>query len=364
MTQALTPVDPAKIRKTTEFKHTRPLTSCFWEPKGRYLFFGAEDNLIHRYDVAAKAAVPLAAHDSWVRAFGATPDGEILLSGGYDGRLVWWPMAAEKPAPQRVVEAHAGWVRALAVSPSGKRVATCGNDRLVKEWDIATGTLVRTLTGHSSHVYNVCYGKDDATLYSCDHRGTVMAWTLLPTEAAAAAATAADAAGQSVAAPGVAAPGVAAPGVTAPGVEIAKVEALHFYDTTFRADIGGARSIALRGDGARLALGGITNVSNAFAGVGEVAVAVVDPAARKIELLLTAKEKTQGAVWGVVHHPDGFWMGLSGGGGGWLLFWKGDVANEFFRFKLPADGRGLGVSPDHRQVAVAHADSHLRLYEF
>jgi hypothetical protein len=356
MTQAPTPVDPAKIRKTTEFKHTRPLTSCFWEPKGRYLFFGAEDNLIHRYDVAAKAAVPLATHDSWVRAFGATPDGETLLSAGYDGRLVWWPLAAEKPAPLRVVDAHTGWVRAMAISPSGKRVATCGNDRLVKEWDIATGTLVRTLTGHSSHVYNVCYGKDDATLYSCDHRGTVMAWTLLPTEAAAAAsaAAAADAAGQSVAAPGVA----------APGVEIAKVEALHFYDTTFRADIGGARSIALRGDGARLALGGITNVSNAFAGVGEVAVAVVDPAARKIELLLTAKEKTQGAVWGVVHHPDGFWMGLSGGGGGWLLFWKGDVANEFFRFKLPADGRGLGVSPDHRQVAVAHADSHLRLYEF
>lgn len=329
------PVDPAKTRKTAEFKHNRPLTSCYWEPKGRYVFFGAEDNLIHRYDVAANTAVPLAAHDSWVRALAATPDGETLISGGYDGRLVWWPATAEKPAPQRVVDAHSGWVRAVAVSPSGTRVATCGNDRLVKEWDVATGVLVRSLAGHASHVYNVCYGKDDATLYSCDHRGVVMAWTLPPSASEAA---------------------------SVPGVEIAKVEALHFYDTTFRADIGGARSIALRGDGARLALGGITNVSNAFAGVGEVAVAVVDPAARKLEILLIAKEKTQGAVWGVAHHPDGFWIGLSGGGGGWLLFWKGDAPHEFARFKLPTDGRGMGVSPDHRQVAIAHSDSHLRLY--
>ena len=338
MTRIAGPVDPAKTRKTAEYKHGRPLTACYWEPRGRFVFFGAEDNLIHRYDVAAKTAVPLAAHDSWVRAFAATPDGETLLSGGYDGRLIWWPASAEKPAPQRVVDAHGGWVRAVAISPSGKRVATCGNDRLVKEWDIESGALVRTLAGHSSHVYNVCYGKDDATLYSCDHRGAVMAWTLLP--------------------PG----GAAGDSAASPGVEIAKVEALHFYDTTFRADIGGARSIALRGDGARLALGGITNVSNAFAGVGEVAVAVVDPAARKLETLLIAKEKTQGAVWGVAHHPDGFWIGLSGGGGGWLLFWKGDVANEFFRYKLPADGRGLGMSPDSSQLAIAHSDSHLRLY--
>jgi hypothetical protein len=372
MTQPAPPVDPAKTRKTAEYKHSRPLTACYWEPKGRYLFFGAEDNLIHRYDVAAKTALPLAAHDSWVRAFAATPDGETLLSGGYDGRLVWWPATADKPAPQRVVDAHAGWVRALAVSPSGLRVATCGNDRLVKEWDIATGTLVRTLAGHASHVYNVCYGKDDGALYSCDHRGVVMAWTLPPVAAGGTPGANTPTANTPTAntptanTPTANTPAATAPagGVagTAPGVEIAKVEALHFYDTTFRADIGGARSIALRGDGGRLALGGITNVSNAFAGVGEVAVAVVDPAARKLEILLIAKEKTQGAVWGVAHHPDGFWIGLSGGGGGWLLFWKGDTANEFFRFKLPADGRGLGVAPDHRQVAVAHADSHLRVY--
>jgi WD40 repeat protein len=326
-------VDPQKTRKQLEYKHTRPLTACHWESRGRYVFFGAEDNLVHRFDVAAKTVVELAGHDSWVRAMGTTPDGELLVTGGYDGRLVWWPTAAEKPTPIRTVDAHAGWVRSLAISHHGRWVATCGNDRLIKLWDVAQGTLLATLTGHKSHVYNVAFGKDDLTLVSCDLKGTVLTWPLDPAKP-----------------------------VDAVGSEVATVQALHFYDTTFRADIGGARSIALRSDGNQWALGGITNVTNAFAGVGEIAVALVNVVEKKVDQLLQSKEKTQGAVWGVVHHPDGFWMGLSGGGGGWVHFWKGDANHEFFKFKLPSDGRGLGVSPDRRQFAVAHADNHLRTY--
>ena len=204
----------------------------------------------------------------------------------------------------------------------------CGNDRLVKLWDAAQGTLVRTFAGHKSHVYNVAFAHDDASLVSCDLHGTVMSWAI-DSQASA---------------------------------EVTTVAALHAYDTTFRADIGGARSVALRSDGGQVALGGITNVSNAFAGVGEIVVALVNVAEKKVDQLLQSKEKTQGAVWGVAHHPAGFWIGLSGGGGGWLHFWKGDANHEFFKLKLATDGRGMSLSPDRRQLAVAHADAHLRMY--
>ena len=120
---------------------------------------------------------------------------------------------------------------------------------------------------------------------------------------------------------------------------------------------------ALRGDGGQLALGGITKVSNAFAGVGEIIVALVNPADGKLDLTLQSKDKTTGTTWGLAWHPDGFWLGLSGGsGGGWLYFWKGDTAEEFFRLQLKNDGRGMSLSPDGKQVAVAHADNHLRTY--
>jgi WD40 repeat protein len=143
-----------------------------------------------------------------------------------------------------------------------------------------------------------------------------------------------------------------------------RVEALHKYDTNFRADIGGARSLAFSLDGKLLAAGGITNVTNAFAGIGNPAVADMDWEAGKLKLLHTGKEAGNGVIWGVAPHPGGYWIGVSGSGsaGGGLYFWKPDAANEFFKFKLPNVGRDLSLHPDGLRLAVAHADGNARVY--
>src|SRR5438270_11402714 len=104
-------IDPTKTNVVLECKHNRPLVACRFDPQQRFVFFGAEDNEAHRLEIATKAVASLKAHDSWVRALGCSPSGEQLYSGGYDGRLIWWPAAAEKPEPIRVIEAHHGWVR-------------------------------------------------------------------------------------------------------------------------------------------------------------------------------------------------------------------------------------------------------------
>lgn len=323
-------IDPAKTHLVLEHQHERPLTACRFDPLGKFVFFGAEDNLVHRFDLTAKTATPLAAHDSWVRALGCSPAGDVFYSGGYDGRLVWWPAGAEKPQPIRVVEAHQGWIRALAVRPDGQRIATCGNDNLIKLWDASEGKLASELRGHASHVYHVAFHPSGETLISCDLKGVLKEWDV---ESGALKR------------------------------DLPPATSLYQYDTTFRADIGGARSLAFRSDGNQLAVSGITNVTNAFAGIGEVAIVLVDLTEGKIALQLEAKDKIRGTAWGVDHHPDGFWIGLSGGGGGgWLYFWKGDAPHEFFKLKLASDGRDLSLSPDHSRVAVAHADKSLRIY--
>jgi WD40 repeat protein len=331
MTEPREKVDPAKAEVAREFKHTRPLTSCHWEPQSRYIFFGAEDNLVHRFDLATDTVAPFALHDSWVRGLASSPDGETLYTAGFDGRLVFWPAAAETPSPLRVIQGHDGWIRAVAASPCGRYVATCGNDRLVKLWDVADGRLLEEYSGHQWHVYNVTFLPDSTRIISCDLKGVVWQWQVGSSESR----------------------------------ELATVEQLHEYDTTFRADIGGARGIAIRPDGGVVALGGITNVTNAFAGVGEIAIALVRTETGEIDRILESKEKTKGTIWGVAYHPDGFWIGVSGGGGGgWLHYWDGESDHEFAKVKLPHDGRGMSLAPDHRRLAVAHADMHLRVYQF
>ena len=166
-------IDPEKIHVTSKVAHARPLTTCVWSPDGKALFFGAEDNGLHRFDLESKGVVTLQRHDSWVRAIAVMPDGSRVLSGGYDGRLIWWSAAGDDPEPQRVVDAHEGWIRAVAISPDGKRVATCGNDRAVRLWDTETGMLLGSDTAHEHHVYNVAFHPDGDRLASCDLQGNV-----------------------------------------------------------------------------------------------------------------------------------------------------------------------------------------------
>ena len=330
-------IQPDKTKLESEHKHDRPLTNCVWDPQSRYLFFGAEDHAVHRLDVGNQTLTHLAGHDSWVRAIGVTSDGKWLITGGYDGRLAIWPADAAEPKPQKLVDAHQGWIRALAISPNSELIATCGNDRLIKLWNVKDLSLAGEFTGHASHVYNAGFTKDGSRLLSCDLHGIVKAWTLSPAEPAA------------------------EKGQPAP-VDVIKAESLAKYDTTFRADIGGARGLTFSEDGNTLALAGITNVTNAFAGIGEVIVVLVDWQQNKAKTQLECKDKQKGTVWGVAYHRDGYWIGACGGSGGFLIFWKGEAAQEVFKMKLKSDARGMSLSPDGTKVAVAHSDSHLRVY--
>ena len=169
-------MNPEKIKLLQEYKHARPLTSCYWDPGDRLLFFGAEDNLVHRYSLGDKTVTALEAHDSWVRAIGVSQTEDWLLTGGYDGRLVWWKASSADSPAVRTVEAHQGWIRALAISPDQAMLATCGNDRWLRVWDVAEGKLIRELQTEGGHLYHVAFSLDGNSLVSCDLQGVVRVW--------------------------------------------------------------------------------------------------------------------------------------------------------------------------------------------
>lgn len=331
--EATSAVDPAKTELVLEQVFDRPLTACHWESTGRFIFVGSEHFGIHRFDLQERSIQHLVGpHDSWVRAIGTSPDGSLTYSAGYDGRLVYWPTSDPDPEPIRVIDAHAGWVRALAVHPDGTRIATCGNDSLVRLWNRDDGEMVGELSGHQWHVYNVAFSPAGDRLVSCDLRGYLRLWEVSETGVELIA-------------------------------ELPQLEALYRYDKSFRADIGGARCMAFSLDGKQVAIGGVTNVTNAFAGVGDATVLVVDLESQQLAQQYSPKTSVRGTTWGVDQHPAGFWVGLTGGGGGgWLYFWRGAESEEFFQLKLKAEGRGMSLSPSREYFAVAHADRQLRIY--
>lgn len=319
---------PASTHIRHQFKHGSPLISCRFHPAGSHVFYGAQDHGICRWELGSDKSVRFSGHESWVRGIAFHGDGNTVVSAGFDHRLIWHPALETDPKPIRSIEAHAGWVRAVVASPDNKLLATAGNDQLVKIWDFQTGEQLVQLAGHESDVYNVVFHPSEARLVSADLKGKIIDWDL-----------------QS-------------------GKKTREVvcEPLSKYDQGFKAVIGGARSMSFNADGSLLACSGITDVTNAFAGVGNPTIEVFGWDELKHLRHHRSKDKLKGVAWGAILHPEGFVAGVSGGsGGGFLLFWKPDGEHEFHKIKLPDTARDLALSPDGMELAIAHYDGHLRI---
>jgi WD40 repeat protein len=312
-----------------ELKCASPLLSCRFDPSGRFVFAGAQDSTVQRFELATSKQTSLVGNQSWVRALAFQPRDKVLFTGNYVGSILAWPVDADKPVPTRTVKAHHGWVRAAAVSPDGRLLATCGNDNQVRLWSTGDGKLVRELAGHACHVYNVAFHPSGQFLVSGDLKGVLKQWNVS----------------------------------TGSLVREMDASVLWKYDKSFMADHGGVRGMAFDRGGTLLACCGITDVSNAFAGVGKPVVLLFDWQTGQKKPLLRPKEDFQGTAWGIVFHPQGFLVAAGGGNGGALWFWKPDQPQSFFTLKLPTNARDLDLHPDGKRLAVAFFDGAVRIYD-
>lgn len=319
-----------------EHKHGRPLMSCrFAGPTS--IVFGAEDYSVWKWDWKSNEKVRFET-DAWVRALAVVQEGRTILTGGYDGRLLWWKSdMTESKAPLRVLDAHEGWLRAMAVSPDGKRVATTGNDQRIRIWKIEDGSLVQELNkaegtsgeapSHESYIYNVAFHPTESALVTGDLMGQLIHWNLDSGQA----------------------------------VRGWEAKSLSKYDKTFRAQIGGFRDLFFSRDGSRLYGSGITNVTNAFAGVGNPS--VVEFSWKEGEQLheYLSKPKLQGVAWGARVHPEDVLIAAHGGSGGTLVFWELEHTEAAHQLKLSQNARDLDLHNDGQHVAVACSDGKLHV---
>src|SRR5262245_43897733 len=109
MPQQAPPAAPTRTRMVQELRHNSPLLGCRFEPGGRFVFAGAQDNTIQRWELDGARKTALEGHRSWIRALAFR--GNRLFSGDYAGRVLVWQFDAAAPAPERTINAHRGWVR-------------------------------------------------------------------------------------------------------------------------------------------------------------------------------------------------------------------------------------------------------------
>jgi WD40 repeat protein/serine/threonine protein kinase len=153
--------------------HAGGVSSVAFSPDGRRLISGGNDSHSHVrvWDVTSGREVrfsPLKG-DSEFPSVAYSPDGRWLASAT-DGAIVRVWDATTGELKHDLVES---WVAAF--SPDGTWLAT-GSPGTVKVWDVATGQLLGTLTGHTSGVTSVAFSPDGRRLASSSRRGVIKVW--------------------------------------------------------------------------------------------------------------------------------------------------------------------------------------------
>ena len=94
----------------------------------------------------------------------------MLASGGGDNVIRLWDVATGELLV--TLSGHADeapymdGVWSVAYSPDGSTLASGGNDDTVRLWDVATGGLLATLRGHTKGITSVAYAPAGGTLAS------------------------------------------------------------------------------------------------------------------------------------------------------------------------------------------------------
>jgi WD40 repeat protein len=297
-------------------------------------YIAGSDLKVFELDLSAAKPEPkeLGTHGSYVT--GLALFGPAVVSGGYDGRLVWWDPSTRTPV--RAVESHQKWIRHIVVSPDGKLLASVADDMVCRLWD-AEGKMVREMRGHPektphhfpSMLYAVAFSPDGKFLATGDKVGHVVVWE------------------------------------TATGKQAATVEApvMYTWDPVQRRhSIGGLRSLAFSPDGKLLAAGGMGKVGNIDHLEGKARVEVFDWAAGKRTHEFPG-DKFNGLVNSLRFHPDGTWL-LGGGGAndGFLMFFNLDAKKAVRQEKVAVHVHDLVLGDGGDTVFVA-GHSKILVYE-
>ena len=85
----------------------------------------------------------------------------------------------------QVLQGHKKLVQSVAFTPDGQRILSGGFDGLIHIWHVETGKLALALSAHNAGVLGIAFSPDGTWFVSAsDHDGTLKIWDAGPVDEA------------------------------------------------------------------------------------------------------------------------------------------------------------------------------------
>jgi WD40 repeat protein len=130
-------------------------------PNSNLLASCSVDSTVKLYDPATGIVAAVFAHADGVTYFDFSDDGKLLATTSYDQKVRIWDVASHS-----VVQTLSGHTRtpwSVSFSPDAKYLLSSGEDATIKMWDVANGALIRTIQDFKLSVWDVKFSPDGKT---------------------------------------------------------------------------------------------------------------------------------------------------------------------------------------------------------
>ncbi|MGD1867577.1 MAG: AAA-like domain-containing protein [Phormidesmis sp.] len=161
--------------------HDKPIWDAVFSPDGQTIATGSVDREIRLWDLEGNVKSSFIGHQGEIRSVAFSSNGLFLLSASLDSTVNLWRLSEDANGTPTLVKVFRGPTQSGFIdanfSPDGQLIVAGGFDNLARVWSV-DGELVATLEGHAAEVRSVSFSADGKTIVTASGDGQVKLWQL------------------------------------------------------------------------------------------------------------------------------------------------------------------------------------------